>query len=193
MTNLFTEIPEREPAEIVAGDLLQWKRPDLATDYAPGTYQLLYKARLEGAGSTVITISTTAADFAVSVASATTAAYTAGRYRWSAYIVRVSDSERVEVDSGSWVVEANKTTATTDPRSHARKVLDLIKSLLEGRAAADVASYSIAGRSLTKMSIQELLQWKAVYERDVKAEEAAEAIANGMGTGRRVLVRFTGN
>lgn len=190
--NLFTEIASREPAEIVAGDLLQWKRPDLAADYAPGTYQLRYDARLEGAGS-LVTITSTAADFAVSVASATTAAYTAGRYQWSAYIVRVSDGQRIEVDSGSWTVAANKTTATTDPRSHARKVLDAIKALLEGRATADVASYAIAGRSLTKMSIQELLQWKGVYEREVKAEEAAEAIANGMGTGRRVLVRFTGN
>ena len=58
MANLFDtdNVPTTEPAKIVAGDLLQWKRTDLGTDYANGSYTLSYKARLEGtsAGSSVV-------------------------------------------------------------------------------------------------------------------------------------------
>ena len=42
MANLFDtgNVPTTEPATIVAGDLLQWKRTDLGTDYANGSYTL---------------------------------------------------------------------------------------------------------------------------------------------------------
>ena len=46
MANLFDtdNVPTTEPATIVVGDLLQWKRTDLGTDYANGNKQvrLLY-------------------------------------------------------------------------------------------------------------------------------------------------------
>jgi len=50
LPNLFDtgNVPTTEPATIVAGDLLQWKRTDLGTDYANGSYTLSYKARQEG-------------------------------------------------------------------------------------------------------------------------------------------------
>jgi hypothetical protein len=40
LANLFDtgNVPTTEPATIVAGDLLQWKRTDLGTDYANGSY-----------------------------------------------------------------------------------------------------------------------------------------------------------
>ena len=52
MVNLFDtdNVPTTEPATIVVGDLLQWKRTDLGTDYANGSFTLSYKARLEGPG-----------------------------------------------------------------------------------------------------------------------------------------------
>ena len=86
MANLFDtgNVPTTEPATIVAGDLLQWKRTDLGTDYANGSYTLSYKARLEGtsAGSSVvitITASASGDDYLVSVGQSTTASYTAGK------------------------------------------------------------------------------------------------------------------
>jgi len=47
MVNLFDtgNIPTTEPATIVAGDLLQWKRTDLGTDYANGSYTLVPSRR----------------------------------------------------------------------------------------------------------------------------------------------------
>ena len=99
MVNLFDtgNIPTTEPATIVAGDLLQWKRTDLGTDYANGSYTLSYKARHEGTSGgsyVVITITASASgdDYLVSVGQSTTASYAVGEYNWQAYITRNSDS-----------------------------------------------------------------------------------------------------
>ncbi len=194
MANLFDtdNVPTTEPATIVAGDLLQWKRTDLGADYANGSYTLSYKARLEGTGSTVITITAAASgdDYLVSVGQSTTASYTAGDYRWQAYITRDSDSERLTTDSGTFEVVANRSASTADPRSHAKTMLDKIESILEGRADGDVAAYSINGRSLTKLDITDLLMWRDRYRADYLREVHRERALNGTATGTTVVARF---
>ena len=194
MANLFdtANVPETEPAKIVAGDILQWKRTDLDDDYANSTYSLSYKARLEGTGATVITITASASgdDYLVSVSQSATASYAVGVYRWQAYITRTSDSERITVDSGTFEVIANRSASTADPRSHAKTMLDKIESLLEGRADADVGSYSIAGRSLSKLTIDELMTWRDRYRAEWLREVRRERALNGDRTGGTVLARF---
>ena len=194
MANLFdaVNIAETEPAKIISGDLIQWKRTDLGTDYANGSYTLKYSARLEGTGSTEIQITASASgdDYLISVGQSTTASYTVGIYRWQMYITRNSDSERLTLDTGTFEVVANRDAATTDPRSHARIMVEKIESLLEGRADADVASYSIAGRSLTKLSIDELMTWRDRYKAEYLRELRRERALNGEGSGAQVKVRF---
>jgi hypothetical protein len=182
MANLFdtANIAETEPAQIRAGDLLQWKRTDLNTDYANSAYTLKYSSRLEGAGSTDFDIAATASgdDYLISVGKAVTAAYTVGTYHWQM------------LDSGTWKVVPNRDTATTDPRSHAKTMVEKIEALLEGRADADVASYSIAGRSLTKLSIDELMTWRDRYKTEYLRELRRERALNGQGSGAIVKVKF---
>ena len=45
-----------EPEVLTIGDRWVWKRTDLGTDYPPSSYALSYSARLQGAGSTAISI-----------------------------------------------------------------------------------------------------------------------------------------
>jgi len=194
MANLFdTDLArETEPEKIVAGDRLIFKRTDLGTDYANGSYTLKYSARLEGTGSTEIEITASASgdDYLVQVNSLTTASYVAGTYQWQAYITRNSDSQRLTIDQGSWEVVANRDAATTDPRSHPRIMVEKIESILEGRAGADVNSYSINGRSLTKIPIPELMEFRSKYKAEYLREVRRERARNGVGTGATVLVRF---
>ena len=194
MANLFdTDLArETEPEKIVAGDRLIFKRTDLGTDYANGSYTLKYSARLEGTGSTEIEITASASgdDYLVQVNSLTTASYVAGTYQWQAYITRNSDSQRLTIDQGSWEVVANRDAATTDPRSHPRIMVEKIASILEGRAGADVNSYSINGRSLTKIPIPELMEFRSKYKAEYLREVRRERARNGVGTGATVLVRF---
>ena len=194
MANLFdTDLArETEPEKIVAGDRLIFKRTDLGTDYANGSYTLKYSARLEGTGSTEIEITASASgdDYLVQVNSLTTASYVAGTYQWQAYITRNSDSQRLTIDQGSWEVVANRDAATTDPRSHPRIMVEKIESILEGRAGADVNSYSLNGRSLTKIPIPELMEFRSKYKAEYLREVRRERARNGVGTGATVLVRF---
>ena len=194
MANMFdtANAAATEPAKIIAGDRLIFKRSDLNNDYSNASYTLKYSARLEGTGSTEIEITASASgsDYLVEVASATTASYTVGTYRWQAYITRNSDSQRLTIDQGTWEVIANRDAATTDPRTHAAIMVDKIESILEGRADSDVSSYSIQGRSLTKLGIEELMAWRDRYKAELLLEKRKERALNGVGTGAKVLVRF---
>lgn len=192
MANAFDTVPETEPAAIIAGDFTTWKRTDLGTDYPPASYALSYKARLEGSGTTVISITaiTSGSDYLVSLSSATTAAYSAGTYRWQAYITRISDSARITIDEGTFTVEANRSTATTDPRSHAKKTLDAIEAVIENRASQDQMSYSIQGRQLSRTPIADLLLLRDRYKAEVKREEDSERLDNGLPSRRKILTRF---
>lgn len=194
MGNKFDSVnyPTTEPLEVVAGDRWAWKRTDLDGDYDNASYTLKYSARLEGTGATEIEITATASgdDYLVEVAAATTAAYTVGTYQWQAYIIRDSDSERVTVDYGSWVITANRDAATTDPRTHAKIVLKAIEAVIESRATKDQESYSINGRTLQRTPMADLLVLRKQYKWEVQQEEAAERISNGLGHSGRVLVRF---
>jgi len=188
-----SDYPISEPQQLVAGDRAAWKRADLGSDYPPASHTLTYAARLEGDGtdSIAITASADGSDYVVEVASATTADWTAGDYAWQAYITRDSDSERVTVDYGAWEVVADRANATTDPRTHAKIVLDAIEAVLETRATRDQASYSIAGRSLSRMPVGELLSLRNYYAQVVAGEDAAERIRNGGHGGMSVRPRFS--
>ena len=65
-----------------------------------------------------------------------------------------------------------------------------IESILEGKADSDVASYSIQGRSLTKLAIDELLQWRDYYRREVNEIRRKEQITHGRKTKATILGRF---
>lgn len=191
MGNPLTDIAEGEPARVVAGDTWMWQRSDLAADYPPAEWTLTYALLREGDATTTktITASESGDTYGITVAHGTTAAYAAGTWHWQAYMTRTSDSARVTLDKGLLIVEANAATAA-DPRSHARRMLDAIEALLENRATKDVNSYSIAGRSLTKMSPQELMQWRDTYRREVNSEIASERARKGLADGSTYAVRF---
>lgn len=196
MANLFdtANIPEKEPFEIQAGDLLQWKRTDLGTDYSNASYTLKYSARKLTPNHEEIEITASASgnDYLISVASSTTASYTVGEYHWQAYIIRDSDSERVKIGLGHFHVIGNFDASNADQRTHARKMLDYIEAFLETKASnGDVSSYSIGGRSLSKFSFQEITELRNYYKAEYQFEEKKRRQKSGLyGVGNLVKVRF---
>jgi hypothetical protein len=189
MGNAFdsANYPEKEPTQLVIGDRWLWKRTDLGSDYPPASYSLKYSLRLHSTGTEIeITANESGNDYLVEVASATTAGYTAGFYAWQAYIIRTSDSERVRIGSGTVEVLANRDSATGDPRTHARIVLDAIEAVIESRATKDQEEYSINGRSLKRTPLDALVKLRTHYRAEVNAEVARE---HGTGS-RKLLMRF---
>lgn len=183
-------IPTREPERLSAGDTWQWTRT--FGDYPASTWTLNYFLAVEGAGANPITFEATADGdtFAITVAAATTAAYAAGSYQWTAYAT--DGSERRRVDEGRLEILANVATAddTYDPRSHAQKILDALEALILGRTTKDVNQYAIGGRQLTKMAPEELRTWRSFYQTEVRKEKQQDKLAKGMGTSAVTRFRF---
>jgi hypothetical protein len=196
MANLFDRdnYPDQEPNTLVAGDRFVWKRTDLPSDYPTDTYALTYEFHEDsgGGGSHKFTITATEADniYYVEVASSTTASYSVGDYNWDAFITRTADSQRFRIDNGKTKIVPNLANTNADTRSHAKKVLDAIEAVIEGRASQDQMSYSIAGRSLSRMSIDDLLKFRDRYRSEYMTEVKRLRIKNKQDTGNTIKARF---
>jgi len=194
MANLFdsANYPTKELTEAQVGDRWAWKRIDLVTDYPHTAYSLSYVFRREITGERIaITASGSTDAYTVEVSSTTTANYEAGTYHWVAYITRTSDSARIEVDYGTITVQPNRSTDSSDPRSFAQIALDNIETYLKDPTNLAAASYSIAGRSLSRWNRDDLLREREVLKGEVVRERRAEQIKKGLGTNATIRVRFT--
>tara|TARA_R100000951_G_scaffold270_1_gene1328 strand:+ start:495 stop:1094 length:600 start_codon:yes stop_codon:yes gene_type:complete len=191
--NYFDDIIEGEPSEIVVGDFIQWKRSDLVDAYPTNLYSLNYVARIAaGGGDHEINIAATETTdyYLIQADSADTANYNPGDYHWQVEIVRTADSQRKVIDRGHFTVVPDLDVNASDPRSHSEIMLTKIESLLEGKADADVSSYSIAGRSLTKMTFQELVDARNYFSGKVFSEKAKLDAENHRSTSATIKVRF---
>jgi len=181
-------IPEVEPTEFTAGDTVKWKI--YTSDYLPDDGWVMSYVFVDddeqhtitgtdnGDGYHLITIDTT-----------TSATFSPGYFRWQSYVSK--DAERYTIGRGEIEVKADFATATTgyDSRSHVKKVLDAIESLIEGKASKDQESWSVEGRALSRYSWPDLLKLRDKYLRYYREEQAAERIARGLDGGRKIVVR----
>lgn len=195
MANLFDadNAPEGEPSEIVIGDFIQFKRTDIIKDYPNDTHTAEYVARITGGGATEIKLPATAPDatkYLFTVTSVDSAAFVAGYYHWQLEITETASGNRIVVDRGEFTAVVDLDENNVDPRSHAEIMIDKIEAVLQNRADGDLSSYSIAGRSLTKMSPDELLSWRDYYRREFAAEKRKAKIKRGKRNGSTVLMRF---
>ena len=195
MANRFDSVnyPTNVPDILYVGDNWLWKR-DL-TDYPRADYTLSYSFRLLSStateislGSSVITESETSL-YTIDVPSATTTGYTKGDYTYQEYITN-SSSERLVLNKGVATVKSNLDADTGDPISHNRIVFDALEATLENRASIDQMSMSIAGRSLSRMSPQELRDWYSHYKHLVINEDKVSRRSKGESTGNQVKVKF---
>jgi hypothetical protein len=195
MANRFSvdEAPDgQQPETIVIGDYLIWKRTDLVQDYPLADYSMEYVARITAGGSTEIKIAAQEINgtYVFETDSATTAAYVAGFYHWQLEATQTATGNRVVLERGTFTAVEDLDVNGADPRSHAEIMISKIESILQGKADADVSSYSINGRSLTKMSFEELNQARDFYRKEYLKELAKERSSYGENTGATILVRF---
>jgi hypothetical protein len=194
MANLFdpTNAPETEPLTFVLGDFVQWKRSDLVRDYPLATYSAQYVSRLSGGGNTEFTVVGTETDgtYLFTIPSATSSGFVAGDYHWQLEVVRTSDSSRIVIQRGDWSILVDLDVNGSDPRSHAQIMIGKIESILQGKADSDIGSYSIAGRSLTKMSFAELMEARDRYKAEYTQELIKSRLETGKPSGSTVKVRF---
>lgn len=186
---MSADIPTVEPTELVAGDTWKWKRSLPAYSAAAG-----WSLRYVFTGASVeqrFTFDSAAdgADHLVSRATTDTDDVVPGVYQWAAFAR--NGTERHQVASGTVEVKPNLEGARPfDLRSHARKVLDAIEAVLENRATKDQEEYAIAGRSLKRTPIKDLLVLRDTYKTELANAEEAAKLAAGLGNARYIGVRF---
>jgi len=193
MANKFdsTNYPTTEPNELQLGDFWAWKRIDLSTDYPTASYSLSYEFNLvDGSTAANFTLTATESNDEYLIETSNTTSYTAGEYNWVAYITRSSDSARIKLTEGFTEIQENYATTTSSVRSHAKKVLDAIEAVIENRATMDQSSMSIAGRSLSRLTIDELLQFRDRYKAEYLKEVKKARIKNKKDSGNTIKVRF---
>jgi hypothetical protein len=157
---LTPPIPTCEPDLLYAGGTAKWTK--LVADY-PSTdgWTLTYSFR----GPTALADVVAAANgngYLATITAVNSAPLTEGTYNWTAAVAKAG--EVYIVARGVFTVVAFTGAAVV---SHEEKALAAINGAIEGRVTSDMKSYTIGGRSVTKMDPAELLKFKAIYERKV--------------------------
>lgn len=177
-----------EPDSITAGDSLHWRRS--LPDYkASGGWSLTYYL-VGGPATAELTSTAYGDDHDVVVTKDTTAGWVKGTYRLLGFAV--SATERHQIYDHALEVAANPATMQggQDMRSHARRTLDLLEAVIEGRATDDVLNSSIEGTTISRLTPQELLRIATYYRSMVKSEEIKANAQKGRASGKIILAKF---
>lgn len=177
------------PTAIYAGDSLSMLIG--LSDYsAADGWELSYHFRKVGGTEINITSTASGANHLFNVTADTTADWTDGEYKGVGKVT--SGSTVVTIWTGSLTIKPDLADAAAnfDTRSSAKKCLDAINTVLEGKATRDVMQVTIAGQSIGRMTFSELLAAQAHFQDLVDREQQAIDAANGLGGKRNVLIRF---
>ena len=180
--------------ELIAGDTLSFL--DSVPEYPPADgwtlkYRLVPRFTTPVQAPITLTAITEGTDYRVQEAAGATAVWAPGSYTWSRWVEKAGPI-RQSLGDGQIQIKTNPATAAQgyDGRSHARKVLESINAVLEGRATQDQEEYTIGSRSLKRTPIADLLVLRDRYVAAVANEDAAAAVASGLPNPRNVGIRF---
>jgi hypothetical protein len=180
--------PTTEPDVLIAGDTAKWLRT--LADYPATDGWVLSYVLINGTSKITIIGTASGSDHLITAAASVTAGWLPGEYAWRARVTK--SSEVYTVGSGTFTVQSSFAAATLDARSHVRRVLANIEAYLEDGNNLTAANYTIAGRSLQRIPLAELLSLRDKYKAELVVENAANAVARGLPDPRRVFVRFGG-
>lgn len=171
------------PGSLVAGDTWSWSAE--YGDYPAPTW--VATAYFENASESFEVSSTQSGTaHAFGETAANTAAVKAGSYRVQIRVVSGAVAHTVE--SGWCEVQADPAgEGKVDHRSWARRTLEAIEGFLEGNATTAQQAITIGGRSISRWSVPELMEWRDKLRAEVRVEEQGSAA----GLGRDIKVRYS--
>ena len=183
-----------EPLSARAGDTWNWRREDLSSDYPASEWTLKYYL-LKSDKQIIITATADGDNFDIAVTKTVSAAYTAGTYAWIAKVSKGAGAteEAHVVANGQMEILPDLAAATTghDFRSFNKRMLDVIRTLLEGRVPKDVNEYSFENRRVIRMTPTELMDLEKIFSRRVRIENAKERRKRGAKDGFSAGVGFS--
>ncbi len=185
------EIPTYEPDTVTPGDTVEWTL--YLADFDPGSWTLTYYfVNQTGAPFKIVATNNGDGDFLVSAAPAITSAWIAGLWYWQAIVANIGgETHTVRRGRIKILPGFSAANAALDNRSHVRQVLDALEALIAGKAlTGDQVHYQIAGRSLARLTPEQVVFWFEKYKGYYAAEIRNERIANGLGQTGKIKVRF---
>lgn len=175
------------PMQFTSGETVVWTQSE--ADY-PASSWTMTTVFVNAAGKFTVTAVASGDDHVNTISASTSTGLTAGVYKWQQ---KVTSGQIVHlVSSGTCEVLKNfaaQALTTFDARSHAQKVLEAIEAVIEGRATEDHLSMSIAGRSIAKMSLAELIQARESYRREFAREKKIESLGRDGISKRKIRIR----
>lgn len=176
---------------LYAGDTL--KQVVSSADY-PAYDGWSLKGRFAPVGTgTAVTVTATAAedgaDYVLTVPASTTGGWAAGNWQYALFVELAEERHTIEVGNIDVLANPANASAGVDTRSHVKKTLDALESMIEGKASSDVQNYTINGRSLAHYSIPDLLMLRDKYRAEYAREQQAKR-GKTSGRGRTLHVRM---
>ena len=183
--NIATE----EPSRVFSGNTVKWKRS--FGDYPSSAWTLYY--RLIGQANQLITAAADGSGYLVTVTKADSFGWIPGNYRLVGYVTAQDDSERFTIYEGDLKVELDPATAADgiETRTFWRRVYDHLQAIIEGKAQQGESSYTVAGRSVSRMTWPEIMDAYNTAAAQVRQETAADRARLGKSAGNLIGVSFS--
>lgn len=178
------------PKQLFVGDSESWD-DDATTDNLgdpidSGDWTLKYV--ISGTSALTLTAVAEGSGWRTTMTKTNSQVLGAGEFYWQAYAEY--STRRVTLGTGRITMKAAAGSGVSG-KSQAQEDLDAVNSAIRSMISGGaVAEYTVGNRSLRKMPMADLLTLKSHLESEVRKEEKAENIANGLGNPSNVFVRF---
>lgn len=181
-------IPATEPLTLVRGDSTVWTRG--FGDYVPNDGWTLTYHFISAAGKVVVTCTNNGdATFLATITKTISKQFVgpAGFWDWQAIVANVALTQQITLARGRLQVAVGfaEQNNGADVRSQLRQTLDAVNATLLGRASSDQMQVTYNGRSIMRLTVKELLAWRAQLQQEVAVEDGEDT-----GAGRQVRVAY---
>lgn len=176
-------IPTTEPLQIYAGDSIRFDKT--LPDFSAATWALSYRLlSMKGAVALDFAATANGTTHEITVAAATTAAWTPGDYVLIGFIT--SASERIQIYRGKFTILPDPASVEHfDGRTYLERILALLEEVIEKGVIREVVRYSYGGVTTEVVSMEDALRARERIKAAILQEEA-----QAKGKQRRILTRF---
>lgn len=176
-----------EPKSFTAGETVEWQKE--LDNYSPQNgWQLVYSFCSTDNKFEVTAIGENNY-YVIRLSCEETSKYVPATYWWQSRVIQ-EDTQYI-IESGELIIKPNLALLDNyDGRSHVKKVLDALEATILGKASRDQLSYSISGRSLSRLSPSELLKWRDIYKAEYARNLQEEKLNKGLGS-NLIKVKFS--
>lgn len=159
-------IPDEVPSRIAAGTTVKFHRSFGDFQASDGWAYTFYANGASAIFNQIATVNPDGKSFDIVIPSSKTNV-PAGRYQCAEVLTNSGTGEVVHpsLDMLQLNIEANVATASAGAFiDHIERTLAIIEAAIEGRLTADLESYLVAGRQVTKIAAKELLWFRGHYK-----------------------------